>query len=209
MHVLTEDETLDAALSGKSIARFGDGELRLAVGRGCSSQRANRRLMSELRELLLKPSPALVCVPRFASTPKYRFWPKYDVAMFNDLMVLPTYGSSFITRPDNAPKIDRPDYWERMRQLWRGKDVTLVSSGKKDLRSALDREAKSVRHIPGPESDAYNEVDRLMEVIGTPSHPVIMCLGACATVLAARLAPRGVHALDLGHVGMFMRRLGV
>jgi hypothetical protein len=38
---------------------------------------------------------------------------------------------------------------------------------------------------------------------------VIICLGPTATVLAERLAKKGVHALDLGHIGMFMRRLDV
>jgi len=39
--------------------------------------------------------------------------------------------------------------------------------------------------------------------------PILLCLGPTATVLAWRLAKRGKWALDLGHIGMFMKRLGV
>jgi len=66
-----------------------------------------------------------------------------------------------------------------------------------------------VREVWGSKRDAYSKIDDLEERI-LEGHrfdmPVLLCLGPTATVLAARLARKGVHAIDLGHVGMFMRR---
>ena len=42
--------------------------------------------------------------------------------------------------------------------------------------------------------------------IGTPDHSVLLCLGPTATVLAVDLCARGVHAVDLGHLGMFWKK---
>jgi hypothetical protein len=39
-------------LSGRSIARYGDGELRVALGRKCVSQEADPKLAGELRAIL-------------------------------------------------------------------------------------------------------------------------------------------------------------
>jgi hypothetical protein len=70
-------------------------------------------------------------------------------------------------------------------------------------------EAASLRVVNGMRQHTYQIIDRFEEEIGKPSGPVLMCLGATATVLAERLAKKGVHALDLGHIGMFWRHAGI
>ncbi len=55
---------------------------------------------------------------------------------------------------------------------------------------------------------AIMSIAELMEAIGKPSGPVLMCLGPTATVMAARFAKIGIHATDLGHLGLFMRHAG-
>lgn len=215
MKLLTEDETLDAALSGCSIARFGDGELRLMLGSGSSaiSQRADKRLAKELRQLLAGPTKSLVCLPRLCpgSPPKQRhIWTRYmGEARYNKYYTQPIYGSTHITRPDSAPWIDRQDYWKRMRSLWAGRDVLLVIGTLRSLRPDMMPEAKSVTVVNGPRVDAYEVVDNLEKVLlDYPEDYVsVLCLGATATVLAERLARTGRQALDLGHVGMMMRRV--
>lgn len=204
-----EFETLDLCGS-HSIARYGDGELRVAIGGGAVSQRADPRLAHELRSILREEVRGLiVAVPNFEQTPCQHTWRKYREGQFAALYVRGrTYGSSFVTRPDNAPWIDRPAYWQRVRELWQGKHVVLVTGDRKSLTDTMMSEAASLRIVAAPAKHAYTEVDRIEREIGTPSGPVLMCLGCTATVLAARLHRRGVHALDLGHIGMFMRHAG-
>jgi 2-polyprenyl-3-methyl-5-hydroxy-6-metoxy-1,4-benzoquinol methylase len=122
----------------------------------------------------------------------------------------PSYASSFITRPDSAPWIDTNEYWNRVHDLWRGKDVVLIAGDRKSLRAEeMTAEAASVREIKAPRQHAYAEIDRIEEEINGHNGPILMCLGCTATALAARLHRKGLWGIDLGHIGMFMRHAGI
>lgn len=207
--VLSEAETIDLCRT-QSIARYGDGELRVALGGSAISQRRDKRLAHELRTILRENvAGLLVGVPNFDATPRKQNWDKYRDDQFAMLYTTGRqYASSLITRPDSAPWIDRPEYWQAVRELWRGQDAVLVVGDRKSITPEMLMDAASVRVVTGPTKHAYTDIDRLEREIGTPSGPVLMCLGCTATALASRLHKRGVHALDLGHIGMFMRHAG-
>jgi hypothetical protein len=205
--VMNEQLTMElAAHSGMSLARFGDGELRLCYMGKHIAQKADKRLADELRAIL-QNSTAVCCIPNsLAPNGKPVMWgptryasPEYT-SLYNASR---TYGSSFVTRPDSAPWIDTPHYWRMCRSLWADKDVTLVIGTRGGSLTHL-LAAKNVRTIYGPERDAYASIDELEEEIGKPCHPVLICLGPTATCLAERLARNGVQGLDLGHLGRFM-----
>lgn len=219
---LTEAETVERALKGANIARYGDGEFRICQGGNCASQSYEKGLAQELRAILEKaPSGCLPCLPNpYGGTPRKAAWVKYERAA---RLGQQEYGSAFITRPDSAPWIDNAVYWERIRDLWRDKDVVLVKGSERSLRLGMMKDAKSVREVWGCYANAYNSrtphrndrddairnIDGLMEAVGKPSGTVLLCLGATATVMAARFAKIGVHAVDVGHLGMFMRHAGI
>ena len=211
MKLLDEDQTLDAALAGRSIARFGDGELRLATGGQAISQRKDKRLAEELRRMLVGPTASLVCLPRVDRRfdPKStHIWTRYMGKPYAKLYQQATYGSTHVTRPDQAVWINRPDYWDKVRRLWAGKLVLLVKGTERSLRVDMLSEARMVVPIGAPRVDAYECVDELEKVIldYPPDCVSILCVGATATVLAERLALVGRQALDLGHLGMMWRR---
>jgi hypothetical protein len=211
IRILSEAETVVRCLT-HSIARFGDGELRLALGGSAVSQRADKGLAVELRTILRDAVPGLlVGLPNFAQTPRQDVWSKYADGKFASLYVSGReYASSFITRPDSAPWIDTPEYWRAVSALWEGQDVVLVAGDQKSLTPEMltMTAAASVRSITAPPRDAYSDINRIEHEVGQHAGLVILCLGATATVLAARLHRRGIHALDLGHLGMFMRHAG-
>src|SRR5262245_36958585 len=125
--VLTEEQTLDMALAGTSLARFGDGELRLCLDGVSRSQKPSMKIQKELRALLAEPSKALVCIPNVKTgTPRWKNWWPYMQPQYTRLYRLPLYGSAFISRPDSAPWINNGVYWHKIRSLWLDKDVTLV-----------------------------------------------------------------------------------
>lgn len=209
--VLSEDITLDAVIHGRSIARYGDGELNIALGGNCISQRqVPDGMMGEMREILADPGPCAVGIPNpYSYTPKKSNWLKYATTEVVGLFKRPKYFSAFITRPDSAPWIDTPGYWDRMYSLWRRRHVMLVYGGPDSKSLKPDwleaNGALSVKPVQGKRTNAYMGIDELMETIGKPSIPVLICLGPTATCLAWRLAKKGVWAMDLGHVGMFIR----
>jgi hypothetical protein len=210
--VWSETVTLDIAHEGKSLARFGDGELKLALGASAKSQAWHRELGPALKAVLIETrGPCLPCIPNIDTFrgPKEPFWQAYRSPRYTQLYdKAATYGSAFVTRPDSAPHIDQPAYWERVIDLWRGKDVVLVRGSEKSLTAERLVGAHEVREIVGPRQHAWAEHREIFERLKRETRPVLMCLGATATVLAHRLAHEGVHALDLGHIGMFLKRRG-
>lgn len=209
--VLSEFETINQALAGKSLARYGDGELRLMSARGnCVSQEPDKRLAAELRDILkAPPKNCLVCLPIAKDSPKAEMWARYQSHDFLKYFGTGPYGSAFISRPDSAPWIDTAAYWKSVVSLWKGNSITLVAGSEKSLVPTDFSDASTVRVVRSPIRDAYAEIDRIEAEIGTPAGSVILCLGPTATILAARLSRKGVHALDLGHIGLFMRRQGL
>lgn len=204
--VYSEELTITKALAGASIARYGDGELRLMHNEKHIAQKCDKNLAAELRDIL-RNGKSLVCIPNpVAGNGKPVMWgeTRYGGPRFTELYDMNRhYGSAFICRPDSAPWIDNEGYWQRVASLWDDKEVTLVIGTRGGSLTMLPR-AKRVRTIFGPESSAYEAVDKLMDEVGTPDHTVLICLGPAATVMAERLACKGVHALDLGHMGRFM-----
>lgn len=211
-HCLSEIETIEAAIAGRNLARYGDGEFSIMTGGNCVSQIFDPKLSIELQQVLsTKNKRTLPCLPTpFGGTAKKANWLKFtDKKYMRYFDMEKTYGSAFITRPDSAPQIDTPAYWTRASDLWKDKDISIVLGSLRSLRpEVLRAQAKSVKEIWGPRRDAYAEIRRIEEEIGRPGHTVLLCLGPAATVLADRLAKKDIHAVDLGHIGMFMRHAG-
>lgn len=209
--VVNENDTLDAVLGGKSLTRYGDGEFRLAMGGAKNvSQINNPFLQKELVEILITPQKfCLVAIPDMnEQSPKWWFWGKYQnkyPKMLNRKMI---YYSQFITRPDSAPAIDVPEFYDRMESLWRGQEVVLVRGSERSLveeRGTMQL-AKKTHPVLCARRDAYKEIDRVeSEVLALNVNRVLLCAGAMATVLTYRLARRGLHAVDLGHIGYLWR----
>lgn len=203
--VLDEDTTLDWVAGGVSIARFGDGEFNLCLGNNCITQPHSKELAKALRKILIDPGSCLVGIPRIDIGPKFRFWDHFNRPEVLQLFGQKKYASAFITRPDSAPWIDRANYWDKIRKLWSGKNVTLVRGSDKSLTADMLNDAKFVTEIVAPKTDAFRHYKYLLEQIGTPE-VALLCLGPTATVIAHELSCKGVHAVDLGHVGMFLRK---
>lgn len=209
--VLSERDTIQAALDGRSLARFGDGELKIIRGRDAKSQRYHPDLARILRGMLQTEGTAVLpCIPRLVpSGPKDEFWRPYALPPYTWFYTRnAAYGSSFITRPDSAPHIDDPFYWSLVRQLWMDRDVVLVRGSGKSLTPERLAGARSVKEILGPVQHAWAAHRELFQQLRGEKRRVLLCLGATATALAYMLAEEGVHALDLGHLGMFTKRIG-
>jgi hypothetical protein len=205
-HVLGELATLDAVVAGASIARYGDGEFKHCKNQRNVSQQHHPTLSRRLRELLVDSGACLVGIPNIHSdTPKAGFWSGHTWAA--QYLVDRPYVSAFITRPDSAPWIDTPNYWQRVQSLWVGQDVTLVRGSHKSLTPEDLAGARSIVDVVCPKQHAFDDYDSILARVLEARQPrVIICLGPTATVLAADLCARGKHAVDLGHIALFLRK---
>lgn len=206
--MLGERDTLDRIMAGASIARFGDGELKLMMNKGCVSQVARPDLARELFNVLSGDSKALVGIPTLDKrNPKYESWRKM-AHKFEPFLGGTNYGSAFITRPDNAPWINNKKFFDDIQSLWKDKQVTFVGNGVRSLTAEFLEKtgAKKVDWVLSPYRDAYKSIGQLVYDVGMMGNKVvILCVGATATCMAERLAICGHHAIDLGHIGMFWR----
>jgi glycosyltransferase GT-like protein len=206
--VRSEEETLRRVLAGASLARYGDGEFKHCDNQRNVSQAQDPRLSARLREILVDSGSCMVGIPNLHAadrmTPeKAAFWRKYGYAA--KWLEPRPYASAFISRPDSAPWINTPEYWAQLESLWFGQDVTLVRGSAKGLTREDLAGARHVSEIISQRQHAFADYDALLERIGKPSR-AILCLGPTATVLAVDLCARGVHAIDLGHVALFLRK---
>jgi hypothetical protein len=203
--ILGEFETLRAVVAGQSLARYGDGEFKMARHDcGIKSQQPHPGLSKRLRAILHDSGDCLVGIPNIHSdTPKAEFWGKF--LPYGSLLADRPYVSSFISRPDSAPWIDTAAYWALLESLWVGQNVTVVRGSGKSLAPDDLVGAHEITDVLCPRQHAYADYDAILERIGRPKRALI-CLGPTATVLAVDLCRRGVHAVDLGHVAMFLRK---
>jgi len=198
---LREYRTLALARE-KSLARFGDGELKLCQGEDSKTQVFNKKIAKELRAIL-NEGICHVAIPYVhPKSPRKKYWEKFLKGHSQHINPDREYGSAFVSRFDEAPWIDTDDYRRQLKSLWKGKNVT-IAYGSGSLTPTMLKGAKSVNEVTAPWADAYEQIDSIEERIGHPELAVL-CLGATATVLADRLARKGVHALDLGFVGKFL-----
>lgn len=202
--VLGEMETLERVVAGACLARYGDGEFKLAAGYAIKSQVFSPDLGQRLRDILHRSGGCLVGIPNIRSaTPKADFWKGYT--RYSALLAPRSYASAFVTRPDSAPWLNVPAYWHLLEQLWSGQDVTLVRGSTRSLTADDLTGAGVVREIVAPPQHAWSAYGELLGRVGRPAR-ALLCLGPTATVMAVDLCARGVHAIDLGHVGMFLRK---
>lgn len=192
---LKEAITLSRILEGKSLARFGDGELNLVHGEDARLQVYSDDIRDELRYILSGQSPCLVGIPHvLGKRPNY--WKEFLSEHSSHLNPRHQYVSSFISRPDECDVPPLP-------HIWKSRDVLLISGGGSFSRDHFSG-AKSVDVIAAPARDAYTFIDYIENKVPADADLVILCLGPTATCLAHRLCVKGIQALDLGFSGAFI-----
>lgn len=206
--VLDEFDTMKLVVRGKSLARFGDGELKLMRGGAQVREPANDELAKELRQILLKPPKNLLpAIPTMDSAgPKYTGWVRHMASFSQYVDMNRVYGSAFVTRPDSSPAILCKEYLNLVTQLWAGKDVHVICQEGNSLLALISMTAASVTHVVCPSHSSYKVADKLINQVQGAKLVVLSC-GPAATCIAARLAARGVHAVDFGSSGGFLLKL--
>ena len=216
--VMTVEQTLDALIAGSSIARFGAGELVTMEGGYEFFQTPGAELTNRLRGVLTSQEPGLlVGIPSFTYELSEQLadgmreyclrsapWLRRILAPYLRTGVV--YGATEVSLGHSTfrASYDRAAYFERCRNIWDGRKVTLIhGDGIFDgFTHDIFDNAASVEHVLAPSKDAFEHYDDIMERALRTSKDSIMIaiLGPAATVLAYDLHRAGYQALDLGHI---------
>jgi glycosyltransferase involved in cell wall biosynthesis len=208
--VKDEFETLEMLKSGMSIARFGDGEMKLITGGAQIREPANLKLGRELKMVLNYPHPhCIVGIPTMnPKGPKYPNWRRHVNRIARLVNSEMTYYSAFISRPDSAPWIATRDYAATLVSLWMDKRVAFVcerDSKFYTLVTSTIREQANARWISCPHQETYAVSEKIVrQVVDFRPEVALLSCGPAATVMANKLAGLGIQALDLGSLGGFI-----
>lgn len=208
--VRDEWATIRAVAGGYSIARFGDGELKMMHGCGYVREAGSPKLAAELRGVLQNPHTAcIVGVPTMdGNGPKYRNWIRHERRYAHLLKSHIDYHSAFISRPDSAPWINCPQFLEIAERIWLCKRVAVLCEPDNSILRVVRRRAREVLHVECPSAGAYLRIDEFEEALmRSTAEVVVMSAGPTATCLANRLAGRGLQAVDIGSAGGFLWKL--
>ena len=213
--VAGEFETIRKLLDGFSIARFGDGELKVMDKHVYVRESLPvPKLAEALKRIAQAPlARCLIGIPTLdPAGDRYENWDHYyrhRLLRYFHSKTGVTYWSAFITRPDCGTQwLDTREYYELVIQLWQGKQrVAVVSEANSKLLAYLRDAVPRVTHVECPMYGAYAEIERLeREVLDASPDLTVLSAGPTATVLAHRLTKHGLQTLDLGSMGGFLMR---
>ena len=212
--VADEFETIRRIRKGRSLARYGDGELKI-MGHHVIAYEPERQpaLAAELRRIARRPHKnCLIGIPTMdPAGSRYENFKGYRsrfMAWFNN-QTRHKYVSAFISRPDCHERLETREYYEAVISIWAGKRrIALVAPEDSALLAYLCMtHPVGVWHVTCPPIGAYAEIDRLeREVMEGESDIALLSCGPTATALAHRLTLQGLQAIDIGSIGGFLLR---
>lgn len=206
--VIGEFDTIRMLQAGYSISRFGDGEFKMIDGAGYVREPPNPKLANELRNVLRKPPEMLLrAIPTMdPKGAKYATWKKHK-ERFTGLLrrTKGPFYSAFISRPDSAQWIRTREFAEEYVKIWKDKNVAVLCESDSKAYTLVNRTASSWTWIACPSHKAYAHIDEYEKTIAQlkPDIAILSC-GMTATCLAARLARRGIQAIDFGSGGKYL-----
>lgn len=207
--VRDEFETIKKVAKGYSLARFGDGELKMSLGQGYRRQSGSQKLADELSRVLTSPNErCIVGIPTMhPDGPKIGNWLRHRDRFLSVISQDMRYYSAFVSRPDSAPWINTRKYARSVVSLWSQKKVAVLCERKGSMFRAVRPAALKAIHVECPRFGAYDMIDELeSRILATEPDIAILSCGPSATCLADRLSRRGLHSVDLGSIGQFICR---
>lgn len=190
---------------GFSIARIGDGEIKLMAGASATREPPNSKLRAELVELVTNsyPSCLIGILTMNPSIVKHEGLSRYGPRLWPHLDLSRVYASAHISRADHCPWICCEEYAELAHKIWRGKRAVVVAEAESEPTYQMVKlTAREVEHVPCPHRETYALLDRIEgSAVKLGPDVVVIAAGPAATCLAYRLARRGIQAVDVGRLG--------
>ena len=217
-NVRSIDETIDEIIKNKSsIARYGDGEFKLMIGKNISFQRYEDDLSRKLKNILQSDDENfLVCLPDIFETVENHvdesknYWKlhlgQYRLKWYKLLSRSKIYYNSFISRCyyPFKDKSKSKNYFEKIKQIWKDRDIVIIEGRKSRLGIGNDLfdGVKSIERILVPEENAFDKYDEIFKesIKISKDKLILIAAGPTATILSYDLYKEGYQVLDIGHI---------
>lgn len=219
--VLSFDENIEQLKKKKSLARFGDGEIRMVLSQNeqIGFQTKNVKLTQRLQEVIKSNTPnLLIGLPdTFGLNLNFNldsqiFWLGFNtvyakkITKFIDLPNNVSYGDGQLTRFYMAFK-DKTDIGykiKRFKEIWENQQLLIVEGKdtKLGVGNDLFNNVKSIERIICPSKNAFDKYDEIVSTVVNYAKDrlVLIALGPTATVLAHDLSVLNFWAIDIGHI---------
>lgn len=214
------DETIDELLgTGKSMVRFGDGEIVMIKGVDLMLQKSAPEIAEGLVEILAYPyDDLIVTIPDIFATlsdhhkASRQFWRDhllfcrkiYEKYCNPDRIYYSTFVSRCYYFGNEHSKCDR--WFAKIRKIWENRDVVIVEGTKthNGVGNDLLDSARSVERIICPPKDAYGVLDKILEVCMRydKDRLFLLSVGVTAKFLAKELFLQGYRVLDIGNMDL-------
>ncbi len=218
IRVMSIDETIDVLLaSGKSLVRFGDGEIAMMRGVGLKLQQQDDALAERLKKILHYDEEELLVTIQdiFGDLSLYipasrRFWKDHLLVYrrYYDAWLNPgrVYGSTSFSRcyATIEDKSRSAGWFQKIRGIWEGREIAVAegTASRTGVGNDLLANAADVKRILGPASHAYAAYDRILAAcLRMPKERLfLLAIGPCAKPLAEDLFHAGYRVIDIGNL---------
>lgn len=226
--VHTIDETIDVLLNtGKSMVRFGDGEIVMMKGGDLMLQKASPEIAEGLAGILAYPHDDLiVTIPGIFETlsdhhrESRQFWrdhllfcrKTYEKYCNPDRI----YYSTFVSRCYYyaADRSGCGAQFAKIRKIWENRDIVVVEGERthNGVGNDLLDTARSIERIICPPSNAYEAIPAILDACTAygKDRLFLLSVGVAAKFLTEELFGQGYRVLDIGNLDMeyewFVRR---
>lgn len=215
------EESFALLKSGKSLCRYGDGEIGWMYGihhYNAFRQKNSPELSQALKKVFFSNDERiLIAVPNVFKSlefleEKYRPFNKIALGQYGKkwMSILSKdyrYIDSRITRlyGDIKDKDNSSIWFEQWKKIWRGKKIIVIEGEytRFGVNNDLLNDAKTVKRIICPAENAFSEYYKIYEMAKKyvkECDLFLIALGPTATVLAYDLARMGTQAIDIGHL---------
>ncbi len=210
-NILNLDDSLEELISsGKSVARYGDGEFKLIMGENIGFQKSHPELTRRLKEILKCENENVLIgiVDVFGYCPN-NYMKKVIMlcreTLYKYINFDKTYVDASLARRFKFNSEEQGnEYYKKIKSLWNNKDIIIVegAGSRLGIGNDLFDNANSIERILCPIKNAFSKYDTILaECLKQPKEKLfVLALGPTATLLAVDLAEKGYRALDIGHL---------
>ena len=206
--IASVEATLEELLNTeRSLARFGDGEIKMMFSDfQIGFQQRDELLVERLKEVLVSQEPGLMIglINVFGMlgthNGQWRAWAgifRDHINPFLDAKKL--YYDTGVTRVQSSR-----EHFQKLKKIWEGKKVVTIEGNmcRLEVGNDLFNNVWVLQRILAPAECAFSAYDRILEEALKLEKDTLflLALGPTATVLAYDLCKAGYRALDIGHL---------